>query len=240
MTSLLALGTAAEERTASQGAELARSYFRTWQVTAWVLAGSLRTAVLDAATQWRADLVVLGRPGTPAAADAATRSLVADAPVPVRIGLPMPARRGAARIRGAHDAPRILVGIDGSAGATMAVCAAARRCWQRGVEARVVRVIDPSARDHPEASAVPGWSDAERYAVRRSLELAAEELDSAGLSVTSSLLWGDPVKVLLAEATRFGAECVYVGARGVGATARLGHVARALIDQAPCSVEVER
>jgi nucleotide-binding universal stress UspA family protein len=62
------------------------------------------------------------------------------------------------------------------------------------------------------------------------------------LSVTTAVLEGDPKRVLPAEADRFAADCIFLGAQGHGRVQRilLGSVSAAVAGRAHCSVEVVR
>ena len=54
---------------------------------------------------------------------------------------------------------------------------------------------------------------------------------------------GDPRRVLVEEAERSQADCVFVGSRGLSGSVErfmLGSVSAALVKNAPCTVEVVR
>jgi nucleotide-binding universal stress UspA family protein len=53
---------------------------------------------------------------------------------------------------------------------------------------------------------------------------------------------GEPKSLLIAEAESWGADCIFVGARGLGRVERfmLGSVSTAVAARAHCSVEVVR
>lgn len=79
---------------------------------------------------------------------------------------------------------------------------------------------------------------------RHAVDAAAEELRSAspGLAVTPLVHEGDPKRVLLDAAEHWGADCVFVGAKGHSRLERflLGSVSSAVAARAKCSVEVVR
>ncbi|MBK9709453.1 MAG: universal stress protein [Acidobacteria bacterium] len=56
------------------------------------------------------------------------------------------------------------------------------------------------------------------------------------------ILEGDPKSVLLDEAEKWGADCIFVGAAGMSAIDRLllGSISAAVATRAECSVEVVR
>jgi nucleotide-binding universal stress UspA family protein len=70
----------------------------------------------------------------------------------------------------------------------------------------------------------------------------ADELRDAGLATTPAVTDGDPKHVLVAEAQRWGAHCIFLGARGHTRAERilLGSVSAAVAARAHCSVEIVR
>jgi nucleotide-binding universal stress UspA family protein len=71
----------------------------------------------------------------------------------------------------------------------------------------------------------------------------AEELRLSGLRVDEPIVRdGDPKHLLLEEANAWGADCIFVGARGLSRMQRvlLGSVSGAVAARAECSVEVIR
>jgi len=70
----------------------------------------------------------------------------------------------------------------------------------------------------------------------------AAPLRTRGLTVSSVIKEGDPKHVLLDEAERWGADCIFVGARGLSRVERflLGSVSAAVAARAHCSVEIVR
>jgi nucleotide-binding universal stress UspA family protein len=83
----------------------------------------------------------------------------------------------------------------------------------------------------------------DRTALAQSIaDLSAEKLRAAGLAVTAIAIEGDPKRVLLDEAEKWEADCIFVGARGLRRIQRLllGSVSGAVAAQANCSVEVVR
>jgi nucleotide-binding universal stress UspA family protein len=70
----------------------------------------------------------------------------------------------------------------------------------------------------------------------------ADRLRQAGLVTDTLVRDGDPRYEISAEAERWGADNVFVGARGLGALDRLllGSISTAVIHHTSCTVEVER
>ena len=75
------------------------------------------------------------------------------------------------------------------------------------------------------------------------LEWAKEELRAIGLDATIMIKKGETQRVLLEEARKWGADCIFVGSRRFKNALerfRLGSVSTALVTNAHCSVEVVR
>ena len=78
--------------------------------------------------------------------------------------------------------------------------------------------------------------------IRQIFEPSADKLRSAGLDATVMIRRGNPKDELIGEAESWGADCIFVGAKGVRGLDRLllGSVSSAVAASAPCSVEVVR
>lgn len=74
------------------------------------------------------------------------------------------------------------------------------------------------------------------------IEKSVQELRARELNVTSSILKGNPKHVLVEEAEKWGADCIFVGSTGLSRLERflLGSVSAAVVARAHCSVEVIR
>jgi nucleotide-binding universal stress UspA family protein len=154
--------------------------------------------------------------------------------------------------RGRHQTDatsvRLLIGVDGSPDAAAAVQAVAAREWPPGSAIRLVTVLDARMRTAlaPARLPVETWStagDADAQAwVPKMIDAMTESLQTRGLSVSSAIIEGDPKQVLLDEAEHWGADCLFVGARGLSRIERflLGSVSAAVAARAHCSVEVVR
>jgi nucleotide-binding universal stress UspA family protein len=71
---------------------------------------------------------------------------------------------------------------------------------------------------------------------------ATTMLHTAGLAASASIKEGSPIPVLLDSAREWGADCIFLGARGHRYLERflLGSVSAAVAARADCSVEVVR
>ncbi len=234
----LAANAVEEAKALSQdGAARVRACFPYWTVSAEAVADSPYWALIKRAGHWQPDLLVVGSHGRSAVGRAVMGSVaqkaVQHAQCSVRIG------RSHSSL-GEGKAIRIIVGVDGSPEAAAAVHAVAGRDWPAGSEATVL-----AAADLRMATAVIGLSPPVEDAVtraRRAVDRAVKELSSVGLAATSAVREGDPKCMLVASAEEWGADCIFVGAQGLGRLDRflIGSVSSSVTARAHCSVEIVR
>jgi nucleotide-binding universal stress UspA family protein len=86
------------------------------------------------------------------------------------------------------------------------------------------------------------WVARQKPVAEEMLGSAVEQLKAAGLATTAIIKVEEPKRLLLSEAERWDADCVFVGARGLSRLKRLllGSVSMAVVTRAQCSVEVVR
>ena len=229
---------------AAEGADLVRSEFPGWKVSHAAFAGSPALALLEPTEE--ADLLVVGSHGRGAVGrvvmGSVSQTVLNHAACSVRVS------RTAGGDRKADGTVRIVLGVDGSPDAALAVGAVAARTWPARTEVKVIAVLDAkfwTAMASPEASA---WAwvaapeeEGQSWAGRAVAEVAAD-LRLQGLEATPVVESGDPKRVLLDEAERWNADCIFVGAKGHGRAGRflIGSVSAAVAARAHCSVEVVR
>jgi nucleotide-binding universal stress UspA family protein len=151
------------------------------------------------------------------------------------------------------SATRIILGVDGSAGAQQAVRAVAARAWTPGSEVRVVVAEDVLTANSVYALIPPvsGFVDEVNRSERTEAERIAEEavkqlrsgLDGKNVTVSSVVLTGNPKQVLVRHAEELGADCIFTGATGFSNPIErflVGSVSAAVAARAHCSVEVVR
>lgn len=140
---------------------------------------------------------------------------------------------------------RILLAIDGSAGAATARALVTRLSWPIGSRIEAVRVVEPiavvgglSGVAFPESTEDALGVDEARQALH--LEVAGMAQD--GLTVSTRVLVGRPATVLVAHARETGADLLVMGSRGRGPIASLvlGSVSAEVATDAPCPVLVVR
>ena len=216
-----------------------------WEVRAEACGDSPAWAVIDKARDWNADLVLVGAHGHSGTGrmvlGSVSQRVVADARCSVRVA------RGPTSKK---DAPvRLIVGIDGSPDSDMALREVVAREWPTGSAVRLITAIDPlmsvsfalSSLD-PAAAWLKQKDIDARALANRMNQAAAEKLGGTGCTVSSLVREGNPKSILIREAKRWKADCIFVGARGLRGVDRffLGSVSIAVTARAPCSVEVVR
>lgn len=236
-----------EARSLAEGtAQCLREAFPGWDVCSEAVADSPAWALVKSSYEWKPDLVVVGSHGHTLLGGrlilgSVSQRVLYEARCSVRVARGVPLKEA--------DAPvRIVVGMDGSPNAEAAVEAVTARSWPRGSEARVVAVLDAFmfVKADPQEPSVLKWVDADREKdwewVRAAFEPYAEKLRAVGLTTSVELRKGNAKSVLVEEAEGWGADCVFVGAKGIRGLDRLlmGSVSAAVAARAHCSVEVVR
>jgi nucleotide-binding universal stress UspA family protein len=219
-----------------------QTIFPAWDVRAEAIAGSPASAILNKADEWKPDLIVVGSHGRSALGrfimGSVSQKVVTEAHCSVRV----------ARGRGidAGAPARILLGFDGSLDARAAVRTIASRALPDKSAVQVLAVLAPAISDSPLLPWTPEQiarreADARDW-MQKQVEAAADELRSSGLAATTVITTGDPKQVLLDEVDSWGADCIFIGARGHNRLVRfmLGSMATAVVARAHCSVEIVR
>src|SRR6185436_15715375 len=155
--------------------------------------------------------------------------------------------------RGMLDEPdfpvRLIVGVDGSSNADLAVEQVAARNWPENSEVHVV-VVDQPLEPTIVGGVIPAVSSsvaecnaAELEDARRLAEKSAQRLRAKGLRAQGVVELGDPKRALVEYAEKWRADCIFLGATGLSNRLErflLGSVAGAVAARAHCSVEIVR
>jgi len=219
--------------------------FPNWNVSRQVEADSPAWALIKKADDWHPDLIVMGARGHSLFGGrlilgSISQRVLYEARSSVRIG------------RGSYTNPqkpiRLLVAVDGSSDSSEAVEAVCKRHWPNGTEVALLTVVDtvieltpdpakPSETKWIEVADEDSWNQ-----VREHFEPLAERLRSAGLHADVLVRRGNPADQILQEAQTWGADCIFVGAKGLRGIDRLllGSISAAVSSRAHCSVEVVR
>lgn len=215
--------------------------FPQWQITADAGVGSPSTDIIARADDWQPDLIVVGSHGRTAFGrfffGSVSQRVINEARSSVRVA------RG--RIVTPADTPaRLVVGLDGSAGAEAAVEEIASRNWPFGGEVRVVSAAwkIPPVDDAESAARVIEWVERENQLMKKQADEAISKLSAAGLQASAVIKEQEPKHLLCHEAERMNADCIFVGARGMGRLERMliGSISSGVAARAHCSVEIVR
>lgn len=222
-----------------------KSMFPNWSVNYQAEADSPAWAVIRQADEWKPDLIVMGARGHSVFGGrlilgSISQRVLYEARCSVRIA------RGPSR--DADRSIRILIAVDNSSDSKAAVDVVCNRNWPTGTEVGLLAVVDTVMPITPDPSepAVTKWievgDDKNWDEVRAIFEPSAQKLRSAGLHAEILIRRGNPADQILDEAMSWGADCIFVGAKGTRGIDRLllGSVSSAVSARAHCSVEVVR
>lgn len=238
--------TAEAEGFAATAAETLRTAYPEWSIESRVATGNPALELVDMAEEWGADLIVVGSQGRSAISrillGSVSKSVASDAKRSVRVARPTVRRKPQAP-------PRIIIGVDGSPAAEAAILEVGRRVWPEGTHVHLVAAYDqpspagiaailPRAAEMIEAQQQDQAGRADAM-----IQWATNQLRSIGLVVSISIQKGDAKRILLKEAREWNADAIFVGTREFKNALerfRLGSVSAAVVNNAPCSVEIVR
>ena len=233
------------ESMAKRASEQVKQTFPEWGVRHEALADSPAWALLRAADEWKADLIVVGAHGHSVLGGrlilgSVSQRVLYEANCSVRIGR---------RRRGDDGSPlRLIIGVDNSPYSLAAVEAVCNREGPSETEVRLLAVVDTVMGIAPDSSKPLDlkWievADENNWdQVHQIFEPSADKLRSAGLNAAVMIRRGNPTTELLEEAESWGADCIFLGPKGTRGIDRLllGSVSSAVSARAHCSVEVVR
>jgi nucleotide-binding universal stress UspA family protein len=219
-----------------------KTLFPEWEVHAESAVGSPAGRLMGKAEEWKPDLIIVGSQGRSALGrfffGSVSQRVLHEASCTVRVA------RGKMKAKEADEPVRLIVGVDGSPDAQAAVRAILTRHWPKGSEARVVNASwpVPSITSDEMALKIEQWVVAEHTRAEEAVAAAAKSLQGIGLITSMVMKEADPKRLLCEEAERWGADCIFLGAKGLGRIERLalGSVSSAVAARAHCSVEVLR
>jgi nucleotide-binding universal stress UspA family protein len=217
--------------------------FPDWSIQTVVHSDSPAYGVLSEADAIDPDLIVVGSHGRSAFGrlilGSVSQKVLSEAHCSVRIARHRPYVDG--------SPVRIVIGVDGTPDSDAAVDVVASRNWPEGSSIRVIAAHGLVDATIPPLG--PPMTPALQEAIGVRWEMlekvcsdAASRLRDAGLRVTSEVRDGTPVAELLECAREWGADSIFVGARGHRFLERflLGSVSAAIASRAHNSVEVVR
>ena len=230
---------------AKRASEQIKSAFPNWHIRHEAQADSPAWALIRTADNWKPDLIVMGAHGHSVFGGrlilgSISQRVLYEARCSVRI---------ARSSQKETDKPvRLLIAVDNSSDSSAAVDAVCSRHWPNGSEVGLLTVVDtvlaitpdpsdPLAMKWIEVADEKNWDQ-----VRQIFEPSADKLRQAGLHTEVLIRRGNPADQILEEANTWGADCIFVGAKGTRGIDRLllGSVSSAVSARAHCSVEVVR
>jgi nucleotide-binding universal stress UspA family protein len=231
-----------------QAAELLRG--KGWQAASTTLQGDPKAVIVDRVRKFGADFLIVGSHGV----TAISKFLLGDVAAAVLRYAPCSVEivRAAAKTD-CRGGIKILLATDGFEYSEQAARSIAERPWLAGTEVRVLSAVElvlPTTRVHFEIPFIDSafMAAARGEAMKRSRDAiarAVEILSSSSALVVSesiSVLWEHPKRIILDEATGWGANLIVLGSHGRHGIDRflVGSVSEAVAMHAACSVEVIR
>ena len=230
---------------AAKAAARFQANFPNWKVKHEAVWGSPTWELFSKAEDWKADLIVTGSHGRSALGrlflGSISQWLLNEARCSVRVA------------RGKLDEPgfpvRLVIGIDGSRNAKLALAQVGSRNWPEKSEVRVV-IVDQPLEPTVVGELVPTirrsvdeCNQEENEHSRRLVTAAAKQLCHKGLRAEGVVKIGDPKHALVQCAEEWRADCIFIGATGLSNRLErflLGSTAGAVAARAHCSVEIVR
>ena len=219
-----------------------------WPVSTEVLLENPRHAIAKLATEWKADLAVLGSHGrgtfTRLLIGSTAQAVLRNAPCSVEI---VRTPRGDRASRGLHGM-RVLLPTDGSEYAVLAASRVAERPWPEGSIFKVLAcpeypVLIGEYPYYAPEQLVELTKASEAHA-KEAAEQAAAVLRNSGLEVKAEVTEprDSPARTILSSADLWQSDLIVMGSHGRRGFDRLvmGSVSEAVAMHAHCSVEVVR
>lgn len=213
------------------------------RVSTEILLENPRRGIPKAASEWKADLIVMGSHGTGAFVrllmGSTAQAVLRHAGCSVEI-----VREGRRKSGGMH----VLVPTDGSDCAEAALRSVAARPWPEGTEIRVICVPEvpvlAGAYPYYPPEVVLEVAAANDAHAREAVQKGARILEKAGLNVMQEVLEPreSPVRAILSMADLWSADLIVMGSHGRRGFDRyvMGSVSESVALHAHCSVEVVR
>lgn len=234
------------KQNAATATERVQQLFHNWHIHTETATDSPAWAIVQKAEDNDIDLIVVGSHGYSAwdrlMIGSVSQSVLTHAPCSVRI------------VRGRNTPSgkplRILCAIDGSAESELAVQTIANRKWPAGTDIHLVIVVDNSILESliNESGSTTEMPNTTTYTAESKINSMLENFAATikqgqpESTVSTSIMTGDPKRVLVEVAENWGADCIFIGSRGLNQWQKLliGSVSSAVTTRAHCPVEVVR
>jgi nucleotide-binding universal stress UspA family protein len=206
--------------------------------------GHVRAGIIDCASEWQADLIILGSREPSGLSGLlfgdVARTVARGASCSVEIV------RGGSVSGSTRDAPmKILLATDGSKGALAAAQSVATRPWPANTCVLALGVADIHIRATEPVFNEPAVAEYITYQNQRAeaaVMAVREVLHEAGIVSSGEVITGNPKVALVEHARTWNADLVVVGAHGNAHHRHFmsGTVSDAVVSHCGCSVEVIR
>ena len=228
-----ALEKAAEsEKLAAAASRRVQHKFPAWQVRHKAIGGFPEQEIVAEANVWKPNLIVIGSHGRGSVGlfvlGSVSLKVLSEAACSVRV-----ARQSLARAEDDDSPLRIVIAIDGSRDSLNAVESVMSRQWMPETSVRLISAVESL----PFSVLLGELPKAEKLR-----ETAAAKLKEKGFHVSTVVEFGRAKNVIVEEAEKWGADSIFIGAKGHRMIERilLGSVSYAVAARAHCSVEVVR
>lgn len=215
----------------AEAADRIRLIFPNWNVQTEATYGSPAWEILAFANELKADLIIVGAKGLTALekilVGSISQKVVTEANCAVRVA------RGKVEVDEALT--RIIIGYDGTDGSKEIIKKISERSWKSDAEFKIIIVED--------AEFVSSSLEIDVEEIEKIGNDLVETLKDQGLNTSIVITEGNPKEVLIEEADRWDADCIFIGATKFNdflTKYLLGSVASAVVSRANCSVEVVR
>jgi nucleotide-binding universal stress UspA family protein len=228
-------------------AENLQAKFPGWKIYLETTCGSPARKILEKADEFRPHLIVIGAQGNNALSrlflGSISGKILSEAKCSVRVA------RGRTALAAPPSPARLILGFDGLPGAEAAINAVIAGNWDANTEIRLVTAIDaivPESIGRFMSSSIV-WVEEEIQMQRRWIEKIAhhalQELRAAGFTAELCVRDENPKQMLVDEAQKWNADCIFLGANSCSDTTEntlIGSISAAVAERASCSVEIVR
>lgn len=220
------------EKLCTDASRRVQQKFPAWQVRHKTIGGYAESGILSEAVESKPDLIVIGSHGRSEVGrfilGSVSLKVLSEAACSVRV-----ARRLPTRVEDDDSPMRIVIGFDGSSDSLNAVETVANRKWQPDTAVRIISAVE---------SLPYSVLLAEMPKLEKSRDSAEAKLKEKGLQVSTVLEFGRAKDLIVEEAEHWGADSIFIGAKGHRLMERilLGSVSYSVAARAHCSVEVVR
>ncbi|MBZ0188615.1 MAG: universal stress protein [Candidatus Obscuribacterales bacterium] len=231
------------------------------KVSGELITGDPKTAIVEQAQMWLADLLVVGAFGTRSAADhligTVTDVIVTNSPCSVSVLRGVSPATAIKEMEGEQplEEDKYLLPVDATAHSKAMVESVLKRPWPEGAYFKIVSIVQPlDTKPFKNLSLVnpKQLSDAASKDLEQQREVAQKLVDETArrfkekfstATVSTEVLEGHPREVILDLARDWPADLVVCGSRkikGVASEIRMGAISKAILFHSPCSVELVR